>query len=99
VPAGKKFRPVLLVDFGISSHQHDGSGQNTDSLPANTSPKAQVANSTPDYFTSIKDAAAYAGKTERTILNWKSRRWLKVEQDGKKIRIAKTELDKCITKQ
>ena len=68
-------------------------------LAKNASPKVEAAKSVPDYFTNIKDAAAYAGKSERTILNWKKREWLKVEQDGKKIRIAKTELDKCISKQ
>ena len=55
--------------------------------------------SAPDFFTSIKDAAAYVRKTKRTILNWKRRGWLKVEQNGKKIRIAKTDLDKCVSGQ
>ncbi len=42
-------------------------------LPLNASPKSDAARSAPVYFTSIKDAAVYAGKTERTILNWKQR--------------------------
>ena len=49
----------------------------------------------PDYFCSLADAAKYAAVTARTIQNWKSRGWLKVDQQGRKIRIARTELDKC----
>ena len=48
-----------------------------------------------EYFTTIADAAQYAGVSERTIINWKNREWLKVEQKGRKIRIAREELDKC----
>jgi hypothetical protein len=53
----------------------------------------------PDYFTSFEGAAQYAGVSSRTIKNWKNRNWLKVEQEGRKIRIARSELDKCIRKQ
>lgn len=49
----------------------------------------------PAFFTDIESAAQYLGVSERTILNWKKREWLRVEQDGKKIRIAKADLDKC----
>jgi hypothetical protein len=84
LPPAKGFRPVLLADYQIVNRPQAGTGQRDKSDPA--------------YFTSIKQAAAYAKKTERTILNWKQRSWLKVEQVGKKVRIAKTELDKCIVK-
>jgi hypothetical protein len=57
------------------------------------------AKSTPEFFTSIQAAADYIGVTSRTILNWKKRGWLKVEQNVKKIRIAKTDLDKCKNRQ
>jgi hypothetical protein len=83
--AGGWNTPILLKSFRL--------------VASNASPKAEAAKSAPDYFTSIKAAADYAGKSERTILNWKRRGWLKVEQSGKKIRIARTELDKCISKQ
>lgn len=53
----------------------------------------------PEYFTSIKAAADYIRVSQRTILNWKKRGWLKVEQNVKKIRIAKTDLDKCKNRQ
>lgn len=68
-------------------------------------PVARVKNivvpikSVPEFFTSIKAAADYIGVTARTILNWKKRGWLKVEQNVKKIRIAKTDLDKCKNRQ
>jgi excisionase family DNA binding protein len=55
--------------------------------------------SVPEFFTSIQGAADYIGVTARTILNWKSRGWLEVEQNGRKIRIAKTDLDKCKNQQ
>jgi excisionase family DNA binding protein len=55
--------------------------------------------SAPEFFTSIKAAAEYAQISERTIKNWKRDGWLKVEQVGKKIRIAKKDLEKCIKKQ
>jgi hypothetical protein len=55
--------------------------------------------STPEFFTSIQAAADYIGVSSRTILNWKKRGWLKVEQNVKKIRIAKTDLDKCKNRQ
>ena len=57
------------------------------------------AKSVPEFFTNIKAAADYIGVTARTILNWKKRGWLKVEQNVKKIRIAKTDLDKCKNRQ
>jgi hypothetical protein len=68
-------------------------------------PVARVKNvivpnkSAPDFFMSIKAAADYIGVTARIILNWKRRGWLKVEQNVKKIRIAKTDLDKCKNRQ
>jgi hypothetical protein len=55
--------------------------------------------SAPEFFTNIKAAAAYIGVTTRTILNWKRRGWLTVEQNVKKIRIAKADLDKCKNRQ
>ena len=51
--------------------------------------------SLPDCFTSYEDAAAYVGMTDRTLKNWKKRGWLNVEQHGRLIRIARTDLDKC----
>lgn len=59
----------------------------------------ELPKSAPDYFTSIEAAAKYIGVSNRTILNWKKREWLKVEQNGKKIRIAKTDLEKCKNRQ
>lgn len=66
-------------------------------------PAAQVKNPEhlgEEYFT-IKGAATYADKSERTIRNWIINNWLKVEKNatGRKIRIAKSELDKCIKRQ
>jgi excisionase family DNA binding protein len=60
---------------------------------------AAPSKSPPDYFTSLDQAAKYAGVTKRTISNWKRRGWLKVEQTGRKIRIARAELLKCKLKQ
>ncbi|MGA2541264.1 MAG: helix-turn-helix domain-containing protein [Verrucomicrobiota bacterium] len=102
--------PAALLEQvnGVAWFEHDdgAGGWNTPillksfrPLPLNASPKVEATKSAPDYFTSIKDAAKYAKVTERTIKNWKSRSWLKVEQLGRKIRIAKAELDKCIKKQ
>jgi hypothetical protein len=56
--------------------------------------------SAPRYFT-IKTAAGYAKKSERTIRNWIKNDWLIVEKNksGRKIRIEKTALDKSINKQ
>lgn len=48
-----------------------------------------------EYFFTCAEAAKYAGVSERTIKNWKKRGWLKVDQDGRKIRIARADLDKC----
>jgi excisionase family DNA binding protein len=93
---------------GVAWFEHDdgAGGWNTPillksfrPLPSSASPKVEASKSAPDYFTSTKAAADYAGITERTIFNWKNRGWLKVEQVGKKIRIAKSELDKCINRQ
>ena len=49
----------------------------------------------PDYFHTFQEAARYANVDRRTIQNWKTREWLKVEQEGRKIRIARAELDRC----
>lgn len=57
--------------------------------------KTKRDSETPDYFGSLEAAAKYAGVTPRTIQNWKRRGWLVVEQIGRKIRIARAELDKC----
>ena len=54
----------------------------------------EPAPSAPDYFFSYKKAAQYIGVTERTIKNWKRDNWLKVEKIGRKVRIAKTDLEK-----
>ncbi len=68
-------------------------------------PVARVKNivaptkSPPEFFTKIENAADYIGVVPRTILNWKKRGWLRVEQNGKLIRIAKTDLDKCKNRQ
>ena len=56
-------------------------------------------NAVPEFFFSIESAAKYIGVSGRTVLNWKKREWLKVEQNGKKIRIARTDLDKCKNRQ
>jgi excisionase family DNA binding protein len=54
----------------------------------------------PDWFTSRKEAAEYAGVTERTIRNWIRDAWLNgVEKKGRKIRISRAELDKCRKRQ
>lgn len=60
---------------------------------------APPAKPAPDTFTNIQAAAKYIGVTTKTIRNWKKRGWLKVEQNGRLIRIAKTDLDKCKSKQ
>jgi excisionase family DNA binding protein len=53
----------------------------------------------PVWFT-VTSAAKYAGVTKRTIRNWIRDEWLKgVEKQGRKIRIARTELDKCRNRQ
>ena len=70
----------------------------------NNSPQISMASKIitkiePDYFLSYKNAAEYIGVSERTIKNWKRRSWLKVEKVGKKVRIAKTDLDKCKNRQ
>jgi hypothetical protein len=65
------------------------------SFPATPLPATPL----PHYFTSLKDAAKYAAVDVRTIKNWKKDGYLKVEQTGRKIRIASTELDKCKRKQ
>ena len=52
----------------------------------------------PDYFHTFQEAARYANVDRRTIFNWKASGWLKVEQDGKKVRIARAELDRCLKK-
>ncbi|HTV75487.1 MAG TPA: helix-turn-helix domain-containing protein [Candidatus Baltobacteraceae bacterium] len=64
-----------------------------------TPPVVEPIKPAPEFFTSIKAAAAYIGVTPRTILNWKKSEWLKVEQKGKKIRIAKVDLEKCKSRQ
>lgn len=87
LPPAEGFRPVLLTDYQVSS-QRSGDGQHAKSYEA-----------APDYFTNTESAAEYAGVTKRTVLNWKKRGWLKVEQNGKKIRIAKTDVDKCKSRQ
>jgi hypothetical protein len=53
----------------------------------------------PDYFVSYADAAKYAKVNEKTVRNWKIRDWLHVEQDCRKIRIARADLDKCNKRQ
>jgi hypothetical protein len=89
----------LTTEIKIFVNQLRAINEKEAALPPNASPKVEAAKSAPDYFTSIEAAAAYAGKTKRTIFNWKKRKWLKVEQAGRKIRIDKTELDKCTSKQ
>jgi hypothetical protein len=55
----------------------------------------------PEWFTDYASAAEYAKVSEKTIRNWTNkldgnRQWLPVEKVGRKIRIARTDLDKCI---
>ncbi len=70
-----------------------------DFLATSQSPPAPIA-TFPDYFTSYADAAKYAGVTARTIQNWIRDEWLKgVEKKGRKIRIARADLDKCMKRQ
>ena len=59
----------------------------------------KMAEPMPDVFTNLAAAAAYIGVSKRTILNWKRDGWLKVEQVGRKIRIAKADLDQCKRRQ
>jgi excisionase family DNA binding protein len=53
----------------------------------------------PEWFTGYTSAAKYAKVSERTIRNWVSREWLRVEKSGRKVRIARADLDKCVKKQ
>jgi excisionase family DNA binding protein len=53
----------------------------------------------PEWFTNCASAAKYAKVSEKTIRNWVKRDWLSVEKVGRKIRIARVELDKCIKRQ
>jgi len=53
------------------------------------------AASEPEYLHGLQAAAAHAGVTRRTIQEWKRRGWLKFEQEGRKIRVARAELDRC----
>lgn len=54
--------------------------------------------SPPEYFHGFAEAAKYVGKSERTVKEWKRRGWLEVEQEGRKIRVSRSELDKCLRK-
>ena len=78
-PHAKAFHPIFLSAFHSIGE------------PFPESPEKSAS----DWFTSYAAAAKYAGVTERTIKNWKSRGWLKVEQNKRLIRIARDELDKC----
>ncbi|PWU10696.1 MAG: hypothetical protein C5B50_24935 [Verrucomicrobia bacterium] len=60
--------------------------------PAPPPPKPE---SPPEYFTSRDEAAKYAGITTRTLRNWIACDWLKAEQNGRKFRVARSDLDKC----
>jgi excisionase family DNA binding protein len=55
--------------------------------------------SAPEFFASLDKAAQYAGVTKRTLSNWKKCGWLKVEQIGRKIRIARADVEKCSRRQ
>jgi excisionase family DNA binding protein len=103
LPAGRKIQqhPKLL---GIADAQPQvakaASGETAPAPIKVVIPKIkESAPSAPECFLSYKDAAEYIGVSERTIKNWKKRSWLKVEKIGKKVRIAKTDLDKCKTRQ
>jgi excisionase family DNA binding protein len=54
----------------------------------------------PDYFTSYAEAAKYARVTVRTIQNWIRDEWLKgVEKKGRRIRMPRSGVDKCMRRQ
>lgn len=71
----------------------------TPKMIADTKAVVMPEKSAPEIFFSIEAAANYIGVSKRTILNWKKREWLKVEQNGKKIRIARIDLEKCKQRQ
>jgi excisionase family DNA binding protein len=84
-PMPKRYLPIFLsrCDFIVSRQNQTVSTDNP-----------------PDWFTSYASAAKYANKTTRTIRNWIRNDWLKgVEKKGRKIRIPRAELDKCIKRQ
>ena len=88
--AARKERVVDLLAENLEAVEQILSG--SPSSPA-------MAVEAPEFFLSLEDAAKYAGVSERTIQNWKKREWLKVEQNGRKIRISRADLEKCMNKQ
>jgi excisionase family DNA binding protein len=80
IPEPKRYLPVFLT--------------RCDFLVTEQSPGAPNATG-PEWFTSYALAADYAGVTLRTIGNWIRRGMLPVERNGRKICIARTNLDKC----
>jgi hypothetical protein len=83
--------------------------ETANSLPSLTGPAAKRSASgqgsvrakrpIPEYFVTMAAAAKYAKVSKRTIQNWKDSEWLDVEQKGRKIRIARANLDKCMKRQ
>jgi hypothetical protein len=101
-PAGVKIVPAQPANVPVKAVEPTKNNAIQVSQPKSVARAENVVAPTtfaPEYFTSIKAAAKYAQKSERTIKNWKRDGWLKVEQVGKKIRIAKNDLEKCIKKQ
>jgi excisionase family DNA binding protein len=83
-PQAKGYAPYLLT--------------RCDFLVNSQTPTA-LKDSPAEWFTSYASAAKYLKVSARTIGNWKNRGWLPVEQVGRKIRIARTALDKCRNRQ
>jgi len=52
-----------------------------------------IDDDSPEVFTTLKDAAAYAKKTPRTLKNWIDDGYLPAEKTGRKYRIKKKDLD------
>jgi hypothetical protein len=84
IPQPKRYLPIFLT--------------RCDFIVSSQNPTTSKG-SLPDWFTSDASAAKYARVSTRTIRNWKKRSWLHFEQDGRKTRYARTELDKCMKRQ
>lgn len=66
-------------------------------LLASTTPPAPL----PEFFNSIQEAAAFVGRNRKTVSRWIERDWLAVEKlspNGVKIRIRRTDLEKCASR-
>jgi excisionase family DNA binding protein len=64
-------------------------------IPSGTDGGAGRRHSPPEFFHTFQSAADYAGVDRKTIYNWKRSEWLPVHQDGRKVRIARADWDKC----